>query len=142
VPEWKTTAVINGKDGYPAVKPKPARVWTNRVGSATLPTCAPGKGALQAPAGERVATNVYVIKGELGKPTSFGEYDMAANSGWCLALTPPDVRRPARRAPSAASTDMDSHAQFACLLIGQPLRRGSRSARGLGWTNRSSGVTG
>ena len=34
------------------------------------------------PAGEPVATNVYDFKGELGKVTPYGVYDMAANTGW------------------------------------------------------------
>ncbi len=34
------------------------------------------------PAGEPVATNVYDFKGELGKVTPYGMYDMAANTGW------------------------------------------------------------
>ena len=34
------------------------------------------------PVGEPVATNVYDFKGELGKVTPYGVYDMAANTGW------------------------------------------------------------
>jgi Rhodopirellula transposase DDE domain len=34
------------------------------------------------PAGEPVATNVYDFKGELGKVTPYGVYDVAANTGW------------------------------------------------------------
>ena len=34
------------------------------------------------PAGEPVQTNVYDFKGELGKVTPYGVYDMAANTGW------------------------------------------------------------
>ena len=34
------------------------------------------------PVGEPVQTNVYDFKGELGKVTPYGVYDMAANTGW------------------------------------------------------------
>ncbi len=34
------------------------------------------------PAGEPVQVNVYDFKGELGKVTPYGVYDMAANTGW------------------------------------------------------------
>ena len=34
------------------------------------------------PAGEPVQTNVYDFKGELGKVTPYGVYDLAANTGW------------------------------------------------------------
>jgi len=34
------------------------------------------------PAGEPVQTNVYDFKGDLGKVTPYGVYDLAANSGW------------------------------------------------------------
>ena len=34
------------------------------------------------PAGEPVQTNVYDFKGELGKVTPYGVYDVAANTGW------------------------------------------------------------
>ena len=34
------------------------------------------------PVGEPVATNVYDLKGELGKVTPYGVYDPAANTGW------------------------------------------------------------
>ncbi|MBK5249452.1 MAG: ISAzo13 family transposase [Actinomycetales bacterium] len=34
------------------------------------------------PAGEPVQTNVYDFKGDLGKVTPYGVYDMAANTGW------------------------------------------------------------
>jgi Rhodopirellula transposase DDE domain len=34
------------------------------------------------PAGDPVQTNVYDFKGELGKVTPYGVYDMAANTGW------------------------------------------------------------
>ena len=41
-----------------------------------------GGGREYRPAGEPVATNVYDFKGELGKVTPYGVYDMAANTGW------------------------------------------------------------
>ena len=41
-----------------------------------------GGGREYQPAGEPVATNVYDFKGELGKVTPYGVYDMAANTGW------------------------------------------------------------
>jgi len=34
------------------------------------------------PAGEPVSTNVYDFRGELGKVTPYGVYDLAANTGW------------------------------------------------------------
>src|SRR5664279_3468828 len=34
------------------------------------------------PVGEPVQTNIYDFKGELGKVTPYGVYDMAANAGW------------------------------------------------------------
>src|SRR5665811_2060590 len=34
------------------------------------------------PVGEPLQTNVYDFKGELGKVTPYGVYDMAANTGW------------------------------------------------------------
>ena len=34
------------------------------------------------PVGEPVQTNIYDFKGELGKVTPYGVYDMAANTGW------------------------------------------------------------
>ena len=37
------------------------------------------------PVGEPVQTNVYDFKGELGKVTPYGVYDMAANTGWVSA---------------------------------------------------------
>jgi len=41
-----------------------------------------GGGREYRPAGEPVATSVYDFKGELGKVTPYGVYDMAANTGW------------------------------------------------------------
>ena len=48
-------------------------------------------GRTYRPAGEPVQANVYDFKGELGKVTPYGVYDVAANTGWVAVGTDHDT---------------------------------------------------